>query len=687
MECKVKSCGEWENYAFIEFCPADSLRVWPLIERLALEGVRVWFPNGESAKDISERLRRCTACVFLASEEAIGQHSFLSKLIYAVGHAKSAVFVCLEAFTMPVGLMLQADALGSYPADALLCEKLSEDSRLKSCRSRDLRPTDAQLSEWRQRAEAFRKAYEESRAPKPASEPGVDILADLVRDDETDRAAAAEAERKAEEEKRLAAAAAEAERKIEEEKRLAAAAAEAERKIEEEKRLAAAAAEAERKAGEDDDTDVTVYGKTPDDAVLLVRLATGQTYEVKKPVTSLGREPRKGEKADVTFDNTQAISRFHACLIRIEGKVFLRHDKGQFGTFFDGRALAPGETAALENRSVFRLTDEDFCLLLSPDAEACRGLEPQKVLALLREEPEDRTVYQPPQHKKAAEEAKPEAAEVKDAPADEAAPERTVRQSKNPPEAPEEPAGEPSGIDDLISEMTVRIPRKPAAPADDPEKTVRQQVLPAVIVRLRTGELFPLRQIETVIGRKAERRKADIMLDGNPELSREHAVIYQYKNKFMLRDCGSLLGTSIDGVQLDQEHAHELPDGAVFRLADEDILFLTGKSAREAQNCRKLGILRSAESGEEKVLLSGVLPLDRLHPWKDGLLAKPSISRKHAELLAEDGGFLVRDLGSSNGTTLNGVDLAPPGKGFPLRSGDRLWVHDLEYRFSELELR
>ena len=41
------------------------------------------------------------------------------------------------------------------------------------------------------------------------------------------------------------------------------------------------------------------------------------------------------------------------------------------------------------------------------------------------------------------------------------------------------------------------------------------------------------------------------------------------------------------------------------------------------------------------------------HPSSDIFLDDVTVSRKHAEFLAEDGGFVVRDVGSLNGTYVN----------------------------------
>jgi pSer/pThr/pTyr-binding forkhead associated (FHA) protein len=54
------------------------------------------------------------------------------------------------------------------------------------------------------------------------------------------------------------------------------------------------------------------------------------------------------------------------------------------------------------------------------------------------------------------------------------------------------------------------------------------------------------------------------------------------------------------------------------------------------------------------------------------------LSRKHAEILYENGKWLVRDCGSVNGTLLNGTKLTEPSV---LRPGDRILLGDSEVVF------
>src|SRR5262249_53135271 len=69
-----------------------------------------------------------------------------------------------------------------------------------------------------------------------------------------------------------------------------------------------------------------------------------------------------------------------------------------------------------------------------------------------------------------------------------------------------------------------------------------------------------------------------------------------------------------------------------------------------------------------------VLRIGRLHNM-DIVLPHPSISRRHAEVVALGPGWFARDLGSAEGTFVNGARVGPPGH--PLRPPDPLRVGEL----------
>ena len=64
----------------------------------------------------------------------------------------------------------------------------------------------------------------------------------------------------------------------------------------------------------------------------------------------------------------------------------------------------------------------------------------------------------------------------------------------------------------------------------------------------------------------------------------------------------------------------------------------------------------------------------------DCVLAEPSVSRRHAELRREGGRWLLRDLGSRNGTRVNGVRLLDAMEVCP---GDRVSFGDARFRLGE----
>lgn len=64
----------------------------------------------------------------------------------------------------------------------------------------------------------------------------------------------------------------------------------------------------------------------------------------------------------------------------------------------------------------------------------------------------------------------------------------------------------------------------------------------------------------------------------------------------------------------------------------------------------------------------------------DCVISGRGISRIHGEIIREDGGWIIRDLGSRNGSWLNGVALKPR-ENYPLNDGDRITAAETELIF------
>jgi pSer/pThr/pTyr-binding forkhead associated (FHA) protein len=65
----------------------------------------------------------------------------------------------------------------------------------------------------------------------------------------------------------------------------------------------------------------------------------------------------------------------------------------------------------------------------------------------------------------------------------------------------------------------------------------------------------------------------------------------------------------------------------------------------------------------------------------DVMLSDPKVSRRHARILCEDGSMSVEDLGSTNGSELNGAVLEP-GRPMPMKAGDRVRFGGVELTLS-----
>ncbi len=66
----------------------------------------------------------------------------------------------------------------------------------------------------------------------------------------------------------------------------------------------------------------------------------------------------------------------------------------------------------------------------------------------------------------------------------------------------------------------------------------------------------------------------------------------------------------------------------------------------------------------------------------DLLLTDPQVSRRHLQLDNHSGRFLIKDLGSANGTRLNGTRLEP-GLPYPLKPGDSIRIGESSMTFLE----
>ena len=111
--------------------------------------------------------------------------------------------------------------------------------------------------------------------------------------------------------------------------------------------------------------------------------------------------------------------------------------------------------------------------------------------------------------------------------------------------------------------------------------------------------------------------------------------------------------------------AFEGPDGEVRELTPDDAAAVDALPHGSA-----LLVVQRGPSAGSRFLLDADVTTAGRHPESDIFLDDVTVSRRHAEFVREGGGFLVRDVGSLNGTYLNRERIEAAG----LAGGDEVQI-------------
>ncbi len=175
---------------------------------------------------------------------------------------------------------------------------------------------------------------------------------------------------------------------------------------------------------------------------------------------------------------------------------------------------------------------------------------------------------------------------------------------------------------------------------------------------------FPLKADAVTLGRDPAN---DIVID-DPVVSRRHARLRRAGATYEIADLGSANGLTFEGEQVADR---ALVDGDVLRIAQTVTLAYRSLPA-DAPEAAAPGRL---ELGRRDVLTIG------RHEGCDVCLDHPAVSRTHARIARRNGGYAVEDVGSSNGTFVNG-ERVTPGEARSLRPGDTIRVGPVRFTFA-----
>ena len=93
----------------------------------------------------------------------------------------------------------------------------------------------------------------------------------------------------------------------------------------------------------------------------------------------------------------------------------------------------------------------------------------------------------------------------------------------------------------------------------------------AYMIRTRSGEKIPIGETISRIGRESS---AEVLIEGNPAISRRHAVIGFLEGRFYFTDCGSTNHSYTDGRMIPPDTPLQIRSGSRIRLADEEFVFM-----------------------------------------------------------------------------------------------------------------
>lgn len=212
-------------------------------------------------------------------------------------------------------------------------------------------------------------------------------------------------------------------------------------------------------------------------------------------------------------------------------------------------------------------------------------------------------------------------------------------------------------------------------------------VVPAMLVRFRTGDTYFIQKLLTRIGSsRYPADSVDLVLSDNEHINRVHAEIRSGGKFFFLSEPNVTLTTQVDGHVLTEGEPVQLGECSEIILADELFFFLSGHACETVSREGKLYAVCSKDTGETRLLLDKPLLMDRHHPWRQSVLRDNRISRSNqARLYREAGATYILDTGSKNGTWCNRRCLAP-GEATVLKSGDSLSIVETVFSYYEVAL-
>jgi ABC transport system ATP-binding/permease protein len=174
-----------------------------------------------------------------------------------------------------------------------------------------------------------------------------------------------------------------------------------------------------------------------------------------------------------------------------------------------------------------------------------------------------------------------------------------------------------------------------------------------------------------LLGRSAD---ADVAFPADQSCSREQARIVRVEDGFAIEHLSRATPTAIDGEAV--AGSVSLRDGARIAFGVQRLLFTLIEA--EFAEATMIGRAEIIVPTPDLLALDRSLTVGRQDYPRQIVFDHPAVSRRHAAFDVGDGGVTVRDLGSTNGTFVNGARIDRPR---PIVEGDRVDIGPFQLTF------
>ena len=160
MDCAAKAYEGFESFIFICYAHDDAHLVYPIIERMVMDGYRVWYDDGihvgeDWTDKVASRLDASSIVLAMLSENSVESIHCRNEISYSLSARKNLIGIKLSDFEMPGWLRLQFGSTiyleRTRYGETEFYERLSESHDMGSCRNANRRISDEELIFWREK--------------------------------------------------------------------------------------------------------------------------------------------------------------------------------------------------------------------------------------------------------------------------------------------------------------------------------------------------------------------------------------------------------------------------------------------------------------------------------------------------------------------------------------------------------